>query len=112
LTRAQVTALAAFKVGDATAHRFGVLGKDVPVRLSDISATGCSFELNCRLEAGWIGRVHVSFLGEEYSDLVRITRCDRSTGALYRAGAEFFLMPPPGPKALRRVVEQLSQMEF
>ena len=112
MTRAQVTALAAFKAGDPTANRFGVLGKDLPIRLLDISASGCAFEINSRLETGWIGRVHVSFLGEEYSDLVRITRCDRSHGSLHRVGAEFFLMPPPGPRALRGVVAQLSQMEF
>jgi len=112
LTRAQVTALAAYKAGDPTANRFGVLGRDLPIRLLDISASGCSFEINGRLETGWIGRVHVSFLGEEYSDLVRITRCDPSKGSLHKAGAEFFLMPPPGPKALRRVVDQLTQLEF
>ena len=57
-----------------------VLGREVVVRLMDISSAGCLLESNCRLEKGATGLLRVRFEDAEYMDDVRVMRCQESEG--------------------------------
>lgn len=87
-----------------------VLGREVPVRLIDISSSGCLLESGSRLEKGTTGTLRVVFEGVEYSDDVRIMRCRPSEGSssLYFLGAEFLWTTSPTERSLRRVLATLQ----
>jgi len=87
-----------------------VLGREVSVRLLDISASGCLLESASRLVLGSTGSLLVNFEGKEYVDDVRIMRCrqfEGSSGA-YQIGAEFLWTNTPHDRSLRRVVTHLQ----
>jgi hypothetical protein len=87
-----------------------VLGREVTIRLLDISASGCLLESSSRLALGATGSLAVTFEGEEYTDNVRIIRCrdfEGSSGA-YQIGAEFLWTDAPAERSLRRVVTRLQ----
>jgi hypothetical protein len=87
-----------------------VLGREVAVRLLEISASGCLLECNNRLDVGRHGSLRVVFEGKEYSDDVRIMRCREVSGssALYHAGAEFVWTAPPQVGSLRLILPKLQ----
>ncbi|HET9266489.1 MAG TPA: PilZ domain-containing protein [Vicinamibacterales bacterium] len=87
-----------------------VLGREVSVRLVDISGSGCLLESGSRLDEGTTGSLRVSFEGLEYADDVRIMRCRPSEGSssLYYLGAEFLWTTSPGDRSLRRVLASLQ----
>ena len=87
-----------------------VLGREVSVRLVDISASGCLLESSSRLEAGTTGRLKVVVEDEEYLDDVRIMRCREREGApsVYQLGAEFLWTTNPIGRSLRRVIARLQ----
>ena len=87
-----------------------VLGREVPVRLVDISGSGCLLESSSRLEMGTTGSLRVIFEGVEYTDDVRIMRCRPCEGssALYHLGAEFLWTSSPGDRSLRRIMASLQ----
>src|SRR5947207_12773299 len=66
-----------------------VLGREVAVRLLEISASGCLLECSSRLDVGRHGRLRVTYDDTEFSDDVRITRCMEvsGSGAMYHAVA-------------------------
>ena len=68
--------------------RYGVLGRQVPVRLVNFSASGCLLQGASSLEPQSIGRLKVVFDGEQYGDDVRVARCHEVPGAgsLYSVG--------------------------
>ena len=87
-----------------------VLGREVSVRLLDISASGCLLESASRLVLGSTGSLLVTVEGKEYVDDVRIMRCrqfEGSSGA-YQIGAEFLWTNTPHDRSLRRVVTHLQ----
>ena len=87
-----------------------VLGREVTVRLLDISASGCLLESASRLVLGTTGSLVVNFEGRDYADDVRIMRCrefEGSSGA-YQIGAEFLWTNTPHDRSLRRVVTHLQ----
>ena len=87
-----------------------VLGRDVPVRLMDISNAGCLLESTCRLEKGATGHLRVMFDESEYMDDVRVIRCQETEGGsgLYYLGAEFLWTTSPHERSLRRVIAKLQ----
>lgn len=87
-----------------------VLGREVPVRLVDISNSGCLLESGSRLDKGTTGCLRVTFEGLEYADDVRIMRCRASegSGSLYFLGAEFLWTSSPGERSLRRILASLQ----
>jgi hypothetical protein len=86
-----------------------VLGRDVPVRLLDISASGCLLESANRLEAGTTGTIRIVYGGIEYADDIHVMRCQAFEGssAAYHVGAEFLWTSRPAERSLRRVVATL-----
>ena len=87
-----------------------VLGREVPVRLVDISNSGCLLETCSRLDKGTTGCLRVVFEGLEYSDDVRIMRCRANEGSssFYYLGAEFLWTSSPGERSLRRILATLQ----
>ena len=85
-----------------------VLGRDVTVRLIDISASGCQLESGNRVALGSTGALTVTFEGQQYMDYVRVTRCGTLDGASgYRIGAEFLWTTIPADQSLRRIATRL-----
>jgi pilus assembly protein Flp/PilA len=77
-------------VGGAIEGRLGTLVSTTPMRLLDISRTGCLLETSSRVEAGATGNISVDLEGRTLTDDVRITRCQRLQGSNgYHLGAEF-----------------------
>jgi hypothetical protein len=94
-----------------TAHDLvAVLGREVPVRLVDISTAGCLLETGCRIDKGTTGLLRVVFDEGEYMDDVRIMRCQEFEGSstLYQLGAEFLWTTNPCERSLRRVISRLQ----
>jgi hypothetical protein len=87
-----------------------VLGREVAVRLMDISSAGCLLESSCRLETGATGLLRVQFDDTEYMDDIRVMRCQEAEGAsgLYQLGAEFLWTTSPHERSLRRVTAKLQ----
>jgi len=87
-----------------------VLGREVQVRLVDISNSGCLLESTSRLEKGTTGTLRVLFEQEDYADDVRIMRCRECEGSsrLYELGAEFLWTSAPRERSLRRVIAKLQ----
>lgn len=88
-----------------------VLGREVPVRVVDISTSGCLLESESRLDAGVMGTLRVSYDGQQYVDDVRVMRCNTCEGAsgLYQMGAAFLWTTRPDHKSLRRVINWLNR---
>ena len=87
-----------------------VLGREINVRLVDISVSGCLLESTSRLEKGTTGTLRVVYDGLEYGDDVRIMRCRASegSGAVYYLGAEFIWTTNPSERSLRRIVSSFQ----
>ena len=87
-----------------------VLGREVTVRLMDISSAGCLLESTSRLEKGATGLLRVHVEEAEYVDDVRVMRCQQSEGGsgLYQLGAEFLWTTTPNERSLRRVIAKLQ----
>ena len=83
-----------------------VLGRDVPVRLVDISGSGCLVQSETRIIEGTTGTLRLSYGEVDYADDVRIVRCQAPTvgDGWYRIGAQFLWTSHPGERSLRRVI--------
>ena len=83
-----------------------VLGRDVSVRLVDISNSGCLIQSETRLAEGTTGTLRLSYDGVDYADDVRIVRCQAPTVGdnWFRLGAQFLWTTHPSERSLRRVI--------
>jgi hypothetical protein len=96
-----------------------VLGRDVAVRLMNISNSGCMIQSETRLAEGTTGTLRLTYGGADYVDDVRIVRCQVPNAGdhWYRLGAQFLWTSNPGERSLRRVIagiqpEALQSMRF
>lgn len=87
-----------------------VLGRDVAVRLIDISGSGCLVQSETRITEGTTGTLRLSFGGADYVDDVRVVRCQAPVAGdgWYRIGAQFLWTSHPGERSLRRVIAGLQ----
>lgn len=87
-----------------------VLGRDVAVRLVDISNSGCLIQSETRLAEGTTGTLRLSHGGIDYVDDVRIVRCQAPNvgDSWFRLGAQFLWTTHPGERSLRRVIAGLQ----
>jgi hypothetical protein len=97
---------AILRAGDLVA----VLGRDVPVRLMDISNSGCLLQSESRLAEGTTGTLRLTYEGVDYADDVRIMRCQAPTAgdSWFRLGAQFLWTTTPGERSLRRLIATLQ----
>jgi hypothetical protein len=91
----------------------GVLGRNVPVRVLNISGSGCLVESTGPIEEGSVGRLWLSFDRERYVDDVLIRRCRRIEGAghLFHVAGEFVWASPPGKRSLRMIAALLQERD-
>lgn len=87
-----------------------VLGRDVAVRLIDISNSGCLIQSETRIAEGTTGTLRLSYDGVDYVDDVRIVRCQAPNvgDSWFRLGAQFLWTTHPGERSLRRVIAGLQ----
>lgn len=87
-----------------------VLGRDVTVRLVDISGSGCLVQSETRIAEGTTGTLRLTSEGVDYIDDVRVVRCQAPTAgdSWYRIGAQFLWTSQPGERSLRRVIASLQ----
>lgn len=83
-----------------------VLGRDVAVRLVDISNSGCLIQSETRLAEGTTGTLRLTIEDVDYADDVRIVRCQAPTAgdSWFRLGVQFLWTTHPGERSLRRVI--------
>ena len=87
-----------------------VLGRDVTVRLLNVSNSGCLLQSDTRMAEGTVGTLRLSFEGAEYADDVRIMRCQAPAAGdnWFKLGVEFLWTSHPGERSLRRLVAALQ----
>jgi hypothetical protein len=66
---------------------FATLVRKMPVRVLDVSRSGCRLESSQRIHAGTTGLLQLSLGGYGHEDDIRVARCQLREGA----GASYFL---------------------
>lgn len=91
----------------------GVLVRDVPVHVRNVSGSGCLMESAAAIEYGTVATLRMQAgagESEEFTDAVRVSRCDRIEGGGTRwlVGVEFLWATAPAPDSLRRAARRLQ----
>jgi hypothetical protein len=83
----------------------GAVIRRVPVRIVQVSSSGCLWEAPSALDEGTVGFVDVRTFGQRHTEAVRILRSLRALGPLwpYRMAVEFLTLGPTSPDSLRGV---------
>ena len=84
----------------------GLLARNVPTRLVDISRSGCLLESQRYVEVGTVGELRLEVQRQRFVDEVRVTRCVLMEGSssTYLVGAEFVATHRPGERSIRRAI--------
>ena len=84
----------------------GVLARQIPTRLLEISLSGCLLESALRIEEGTVGALRLEVEGHAYSDDVRATRCVaiEGSGSRYLVGVEFLRTGRSDDTSIRRAM--------
>jgi hypothetical protein len=84
----------------------GVLSRQIPTRLVEISQSGCLLESGQRIEEGTLGALRLDVHGETYSEDVRATRCVTiaGMGSSYLIGVEFLGTARTDGTSIRRAM--------
>jgi hypothetical protein len=87
----------------------GVIARETDAQVLNVSGSGCLMETATPVECGTTPVLTLLAGEEEFSDAVRVTRCDRIEGAgsRYLVGGEFLWTTSPGPGSLRRAARSL-----
>jgi len=91
------------------AETIGVLTRDVPVHLRNVSGSGCLLESATAIDEGIVARVRMLIGNRRYGDDVRVIRCRRveGAGATHYIGVEFAWATRPWAASLRAIVSRL-----
>jgi pilus assembly protein Flp/PilA len=89
----------------------GVILMNTPLRAIEISRTGCLLESSRRIEAGTTGELRLKIDRRTYTEIVKVTRCQRLEGAAasYRLGVEFLSTRRLSSSSLRYAVNSLLE---
>jgi hypothetical protein len=87
-----------------------VLGRDVVVRLLEISRSGCLLESSHAMPEGTIASLSIEIEGREYMDEVRVSRSQllAGVGERYAVGVEFLWLRLPREQSLRHYAATLA----
>ena len=87
-----------------------VLTRDVRVRIINCSSSGCLVETGVRLEVGTVGSLRLVLDGDEFTDEVRVVRCQpiEGAGSVHHVGAEFLWTLPPDRQSLRLAMRRAA----
>jgi hypothetical protein len=83
----------------------GALMRRVPVRIVQVSTSGCLWESPSSLDEGTVGFIYLRAAGQQHSEAVRVLRTMRSALARwpYQMAVEFLTIGPLSPDSLRGV---------
>ena len=86
------------------------ISRRVPVRLVEVSTSGCLCDSPTPLEDGSVGFVEVRTPGQQRTEAVRILRTQRAgdTSWPYRMAFEFLTLAPLSPESLRGVAAVIA----
>jgi hypothetical protein len=81
----------------------GLIARDAPVTLANISRGGCLLESTLGVPVGTIALLRLEIRGRLYTDAIRVTRCAVVPGAgeRHHVGVAFLQLTVPGPRSLR-----------
>ena len=84
----------------------GVLTRQIPTRLIEISRSGGLLESGHRIEEGTVGALRLEIEGQSYLEDVRATRCVAiaGSGSSYLVGIEFLQTARPDGSSIRRAM--------
>jgi hypothetical protein len=84
----------------------GVLTREVPTRLVEISRSGCLLESGHRIDEGTVAALRLDIDGQTYLEDVRATRCVEiaGSGSSYLVGVEFLQTARPERASIRRAL--------
>ena len=84
----------------------GVLTREIPTRLVEISRSGCLLESGHRIDEGTVGALRLEVEGQTYLEDVRATRCVAiaGSGSSYLVGVEFLQTGRPDGSSIRRAI--------
>ena len=87
---------------------FGVLTRELRVRIVNCSPSGCLLETNARLPVGTIGSLSLRLGAHQLADDIRVVRCQPIAGAgdVFHIGAQFLWTALPGQHSLRLAMQQ------
>jgi hypothetical protein len=88
----------------------GVLIRRVPVRLHDVSSTGCLLESIDALGEGAVGQLEIHFNDTEHQEPIRICRSSTVSGTAWawRSGAHFLSLNAPLASSVRNIVARFE----
>jgi PilZ domain len=84
----------------------GVLTRQIPTRLIEISRSGCLLESGHPIEEGTVAALRLDVHGQTYTEDVRATRCVTiaGSGSSYLVGAEFLQTSSGDGMSIRRAL--------
>jgi len=85
------------------------LVRSVPVRLVEVSRSGCRLECASRIESGTSGQLAVELAGLMRIDDIRVARCQQrmGAGAVYQVGAELLRTRRLGRRTVRMAIRRI-----
>jgi len=83
-----------------------VFQQELPVRLLNISPSGCLLQVSRPVRVGTVGRLRIALDEVECADDVRVARCTALAGAACELGVELLWVPTP--KELRSGAPSLA----
>ena len=94
----------------STSPMIAAISRRVPVRLVEVSTSGCLCDAPTPLEEGSVGFVEVRTPGQQRTEAVRILRTQRAGGTSwpYRMAIEFLTIAPLSPESLRGVAAVIA----
>jgi hypothetical protein len=89
--------------------RVATVVRSVPVRLVEVSRSGCRFECASRLQTGTSGLLAVELAGLMRIDDFRVARCQQRMGAgeVYQVGVELLRTRRLGRRTVRMAVTRI-----
>jgi hypothetical protein len=91
----------------------GVLMRRVPIRVRDVSTSGCQLESPDVLMEGAVGQLEIAIDGQLQKEPLRVCRSIRTPGGLWpwRSGAHFLALEVPSPASVRNVVARFEILD-
>ena len=101
-----------FVFGESKSVRADVaaLASHTRVRVLNCSVAGCLLESTGPAPVGAIGKLRVSFDGQEFDDTIQILRCEHIAGTdcVYHVATKFISTTPPNVGSLRYTMHRGS----
>lgn len=86
------------------------LTREVPVRVIDLSESGCLVETQRRMEVGTIGTLQLRLGGQDCTDDFEVVRCEAVQGVrnVYHVGVRLLWTKPRRAGSIRHAVASLQ----